>query len=169
MSADNQIDYIEFQAADLAATRTFFEQLFGWKFTDYGPDYTSFEDGRIAGGFSRAAKRSTIESGGVLVVFYHPRLEEVRQRVIDLGGRVTADIFSFPGGRRFHFAEPSGNECAIWSEDPSAAEEKSLEVRQGIRRDALHFRDICLRPSDLVCRQSFKQPRYGMVIRHRPR
>ena len=58
MSADNQIDYIEFQVADLATTRTFFEQLFGWKFTDYGPDYTSFEDGRIAGGFSRAPKRS---------------------------------------------------------------------------------------------------------------
>ena len=120
MSADNQIDYVEFQAADLVATRTFLEQLFEWKFTDYGPDYTSFEDGRIAGGFSRGAKRSTIEAGGVLVVFYHPRLEEVRQRVIDLGGRVTADIFSFPGGRRFHFAEPSGNECAIWSEESRA-------------------------------------------------
>jgi len=120
MGADNQIDYIEFQAADLGATRAFFEQLFGWKFTDYGPDYSSFEDGRIAGGFARADRRSTIESGGVLVVFYHPRLEEVRQRVIDLGGKITADIFSFPGGRRFHFAEPSGNECAIWSEDPGA-------------------------------------------------
>jgi uncharacterized protein len=120
MSADNQIDYIEFQAADLGATRTFFEQLFAWKFTDYGPDYTSFQDGRIAGGFSRAAKHSTIESGGVLVVFYHPRLEEVRQRVIDLGGRITADIFAFPGGRRFHFAEPSGNECAVWSEAAAA-------------------------------------------------
>ncbi len=117
MGADNQIDYIEFQAKDLAATRSFFEQLFGWKFTDYGPDYTSFEDGRIAGGFARADQRSTIESGGVLVVFYHPRLEEVRQRVIELGGRITADIFSFPGGRRFHFTEPSGNECAIWSEE----------------------------------------------------
>ncbi len=86
MSADNQIDYLEFQAADLAATRLFFEQLFGWKFTDYGPDYTSFEDGRIAGGFARAEAHSTIASGGVLVVFYHPRLEEVRQRVLDLGG-----------------------------------------------------------------------------------
>ena len=52
----------------------------------------------------------------MLVVFYHPRLEEVRQRVIDLGGKITADIFSFPGGRRFHFTEPSGNECAVWSE-----------------------------------------------------
>ena len=109
MSADNQNDYIEFQAADLAATRLFFERLFGWKFTDYGPDYTSFEDGRIAGGFARAEGRSTITAGGVLVVFYHPRLEEVRQRVVDLGGTVTKDIFSFPGGRRFHFTEASGN------------------------------------------------------------
>src|SRR5438876_6810824 len=99
--AANKIDYIEFQAPEIAATRKFFEQLFGWKFTDYGPDYTSFADGRISGGFSRAEKRSTVESGGVLVVFYHPRLEEVRQRVIDHGGQVTADIFSFPGGRRF--------------------------------------------------------------------
>jgi uncharacterized protein len=121
MGADNQIDYIEFQAADLSATRNFFAQLFGWKFTDYGPDYTSFHDGRIAGGFSRAENRSTIKFGGVLVVFYHPRLEEARQRVIDLGGRITADIFSFPGGRRFHFTEPSGNECAIWSEETATS------------------------------------------------
>jgi len=125
MSAENQIDYIEFQAADVAATKRFFEQLFGWKFTDYGPDYSSFEDGRIAGGFSRSDKTSKLNSGGVLVVFYHPRLEEVRQRVIDLDGNITKEIFSFPGGRRFHFTEPSGNECAIWSEDvaPGSGEE----------------------------------------------
>ena len=116
VSATNQIDYVEFQARDLSATKKFFEQLFSWKFTDYGPDYTSFEDGRIAGGFARSEKCSTIESGGVLIVFYHPELETVRQRVIDLGGKITKDIFSFPGGRRFHFTEPSGNECAIWSE-----------------------------------------------------
>jgi predicted enzyme related to lactoylglutathione lyase len=116
MSTANQIDYIEFQAADLPATKKFFQELFGWEFTDYGPDYTSFVDGRIAGGFARADKRSSLNAGGVLVVFYHPRLEEVRQRVIELGGKVTRDIFSFPGGRRFHFTEPSGNECAIWSE-----------------------------------------------------
>jgi predicted enzyme related to lactoylglutathione lyase len=116
MSAANQIDYIEFQAADLVATKKFFEQLFDWKFTDYGPDYTSFGDGRIAGGFARADKRSIIAQGGVLVVFYHPRLEETRDRVKEFGGKITADIFPFPGGRRFHFTEPSGNECAIWSE-----------------------------------------------------
>ena len=62
--AANKIDYIEFQAADIAATKKFFEQLFGWKFTDYGPDYTSFEDGRIAGGFSKSDKRSTVGAGG---------------------------------------------------------------------------------------------------------
>ena len=89
--AANKIDYIEFQAADIA--------------------------GRIAGGFSKSDKRSTVAAGGVLIVFYHPDLEKVRQRVIDLGGKVIKDIFSFPGGRRFHFSEPSGNECAIWSEE----------------------------------------------------
>ena len=115
--AANKIDYIEFQAPEIAATKKFFEQLFGWKFTDYGPDYTSFEDGRIAGGFSKSDKRSTVAAGGVLIVFYHPDLEKVRRRVIDLGGKVIKDIFSFPGGRRFHFSEPSGNECAIWSEE----------------------------------------------------
>jgi predicted enzyme related to lactoylglutathione lyase len=109
-----KIDYVEFQGKDIDGTKKFFEELFGWKFTDYGPDYTSFEDGRIAGGFAKSDKRSTIASGGVLIVFYHPRLEEVRQRVIDLGGKITKDIFSFPGGRRFHFTEPSGNECAVW-------------------------------------------------------
>ena len=112
----NQIDYVEFQATDIASTKRFFEQLFGWKFTDYGPDYTSFEDGRIAGGFARSDKRSTIDSGGILVVFYHPNLEAIHRRVTDLGGKITKQIFSFPGGRRFHFTEPSGNECAIWSE-----------------------------------------------------
>src|SRR4030095_3037592 len=108
------IDYIEFQATELAATRKFFEQLFGWKFTKDGADYISVEDGRIAGGFSRAEKRSTSAGGGALVVFYHPRLEETRQRVIDLGGRISADIFSFPGGRRFHFREPGGDGGEIW-------------------------------------------------------
>ena len=116
-AAAGKIDYIEFQGKDIEGTKKFFEQLFGWKFTDYGLDYTSFEDGRIAGGFAQANKRSTIESGGVLVVFYHPNLEQIRQRVIDLGGKITKDIFSFPGGRRFHFTEPSGNECAIWGEE----------------------------------------------------
>ena len=117
MSAANQIDYIEFQANDLAATKQFLEQLLGWNFTDYGPDYTTFTESGVAGGFARGERHSTLETGGALVVIYHPRLEETRQRILDLGGKITHDIFSFPGGRRLHFTEPSGNECAIWSEE----------------------------------------------------
>ena len=116
MDAANKIDYIEFQATNLQATRKFFEELCGWKFTDYGPDYTSFEDGRIAGGFARGDKAPTSPSGSALIVLHHPRLEKTRQRVVDLGGKVTVEIFSFPGGRRFHFTEPSGNELAFWGE-----------------------------------------------------
>ena len=112
MSAANQIDYIEFQANDLAATKQFFEQLLGWTFTDYGPDYTTFTESGVNGGFARGERHSTLETGGALVVIYHPRLEETRQRILDLGGKITHDIFSFPGGRRLHFTEPSGNECA---------------------------------------------------------
>jgi predicted enzyme related to lactoylglutathione lyase len=116
MDATNKIDYIEFQGPDVQATRAFFEQLLGWKFEDYGPDYTSFSDGRIAGGFARSDRRAAVAGGSVLVVLYHPRLEEVQRRVTELGGRIVRDIFSFPGGRRFHFTEPSGNELAIWSD-----------------------------------------------------
>src|SRR5437764_11870575 len=103
--AANKIDYIEFQAPEIAATKKFFEQLFAWKFTDYGPDYTSFADGRIAGRFAKSDKRSTVAAGGVLVVFYHPRLEVVRKRVLDLGGKITADSFSFPRSLHFQFIE----------------------------------------------------------------
>ena len=116
MNNANQIDYIEFSASDLPGTKAFFEQVFGWKFTDYGPDYSSFEDGRITGGFFRSDKRASLVTGTALVVIFHPRLEEIRQRVLDHGGKITRDIFSFPGGRRFHFTEPSGNELAVWSD-----------------------------------------------------
>jgi uncharacterized protein len=116
MSAANKIDYVEFHAVDLAATRQFFEALFGWKFENYGPDYTSFADGRINGGFARGEKRASVANGSALIVFYHPELEKVRDKVVALGGKITQEIFSFPGGRRFHFTEPSGNEMAVWGE-----------------------------------------------------
>ena len=113
MGADNQIDYIEFQAADLVATRTFFERLLGWKFTDYGPDYTSFEDGRLAGGFF---KKDAVSAGGPLVVIYAADLEGMLEEVRAAGGGIVKEIFSFPGGRRFHFTDPSGNELSVWSD-----------------------------------------------------
>jgi predicted enzyme related to lactoylglutathione lyase len=116
MKTDNSIDYLEFASTDLTATKTFFSQLLNWSFQDYGPAYIAFEDGRMTGGFFRSTSVSTASEGAPLVVLYHSDLEATRARVVDLGGIIKRDIFSFPGGRRFHFSEPGGNEFAVWSE-----------------------------------------------------
>jgi len=113
MNRNKTIDYIEFQADDLSAIERFYSQVFGWEFEDYGPDYTSFKDGRIAGGFSRG---STSPGSGPLVVIFVDDLLSVEKQVKEAGGRITKEIFSFPGGSRFHFSDPSGTELAAWSE-----------------------------------------------------
>lgn len=113
MERDRRIDYIELPATDIGATKRFYMDAFGWKFTDYGPDYTSFEDGRLAGGFTKDGK---VAKGGPLVVIYADTLEAQEAKVRQAGGTITKPIFSFPGGRRFHFSDPSGNELAVWSE-----------------------------------------------------
>lgn len=110
---DGQIDYVEFSASNLPATKEFFSRVFGWTFEDYGPDYTSFHDGRLSGGFARKAATHT---DGPLVVIYAAVLEEMLRKVREAGGSIVKDIFSFPGGRRFHFTDPSGNELAVWSD-----------------------------------------------------
>jgi uncharacterized protein len=110
---DKRIDYIEFPAADIARTRAFYTAVFGWKFTDYGSDYTSFEDGRIAGGF---AKVDTVVRGGPLVVMYAADLSAIETAVKAAGGKIVKETFSFPGGRRFQFTDPNGNELSVWSE-----------------------------------------------------
>ena len=112
-SNDRRIDYIEFPATDVAAAKAFYARVFGWKFTDYGPDYTSFEDGRLAGGFW---KNDVVGKGGPLVVIYAVDLAGMEAEVKAAGGVIVKDAFSFPGGRRFHFTDPSGNELAVWSE-----------------------------------------------------
>ena len=113
MERDRRIDYIELPATDITATKRFYTDVFAWKFTDYGPDYTSFDDGRLAGGFTKNGKVAT---GGPLVVIYADELEAQEEKVRKAGGTITKSIFSFPGGRRFHFSDPSGNELAVWSE-----------------------------------------------------
>src|SRR5882672_10783791 len=110
---DRRIDYIELPATDIDGTKKFYAAVFGWTFTDYGPDYTSFHDGRLGGGFTTEGK---VVSGGVLVVLYAADLDAIRSSVATHGGRITKEIFEFPGGKRFHFADPSGNELAVWSE-----------------------------------------------------
>ncbi len=109
----NRIDYIEFPATDVARTKAFYVNVFGWKFTDYGPDYTSFEDGRIAGGFDKAEKPMR---GGPLVVVYATDLAAMEAKIRAEGGAIVKEAFAFPGGRRFHFTDPSGNELAVWSD-----------------------------------------------------
>jgi predicted enzyme related to lactoylglutathione lyase len=112
-SNEGRIDYIEFPATDIAKTKAFYTVVFGWKFTDYGPDYTSFEDGRLAGGFWR---KDTVTAGGPLVVIYAADLAGMEAKVRAADGAIVKEIFSFPGGRRFHFTDPSGNELAVWSD-----------------------------------------------------
>ena len=110
---DNRIDYIEFSATDIAATKAFYGAAFGWTFTDYGPDYSSFKDGQLQGGFARVPSNS---AGGPLVVLYSSNLEQTQASVTSHGGRIAKPIFAFPGGRRFHFLDPNGNELAVWSD-----------------------------------------------------
>ncbi len=110
------INYIEFQANDLGKIKQFYSAAFGWNFTDYRPTYVAFSDSGLEGGFAQTEQEIV---NGVLIVLYHKNLEEIKEKVVQLGGVLTKDIFSFPGGRRFHFKDPSGNELAIWSEDPS--------------------------------------------------
>jgi predicted enzyme related to lactoylglutathione lyase len=112
---DLRIDYIELPATDIVKTKRFYVDAFGWKFTDYGPDYTSFEDGRLAGGFAKAGAVGK----GALIVIYAVNLAAAEARVRKAGGTIVKPPFSFPGGWRFHFTEPSGNEMAVWSEQPT--------------------------------------------------
>jgi len=110
---DKRVDYLEFPVDDVGVAKTFYSTVFGWKFTDYGPDYSSFEDGRLSGGL-RGGETPT--RGGALVVIYATALEEVRDAVIFAGGKIVVETHDFPGGRRFHFTDPAGNELAVWSE-----------------------------------------------------
>ncbi len=110
---DRRIDYIEFPVDDVPMSKLFYQRVFGWKFTDFGPDYTSFEDGRLSGGL-RGGDRPT--RGGALVVIYAKDLEAVRDSVVLAGGKVVVETHEFPGGRRFHFTDPGGNELAVWSD-----------------------------------------------------
>ena len=111
-----KIDYIELPADDFAAVEAFYSSVFGWSFTDFGPNYRAFSDGRLDGGFTKSSLRSETNSGAALVVIYADDLEAVRDRVLSSGGSVCKQIFSFPGGRRFQFRDPHGNELAVWSQ-----------------------------------------------------
>lgn len=96
MSRHEKINYVEYPSRDLPETKRFFERAFGWTFQDYGPDYAAFSDQGLDGGFFKSGLAARTETGSALIVLYSEDL--------------------FPGGRRFHFVEPGGNELAVWSE-----------------------------------------------------
>ena len=116
MNQHEKMNYVEFPAKDLAGTKAFFESVFGWSFVDYGPEYTAFENQGLDGGFFQSDLASSTEKGAALIVFYSDQLEATLAKVEKAGGSILRPIYSFPGGRRFHFTEPSGNEFAVWGE-----------------------------------------------------
>lgn len=106
-----QVQYIEFLSKDVRKAKEFYTKSFGWKFTDYGPDYTAFEGDYVDGGFTTGKP----VKGTALIILYSNDLETTQQKIVKAGGTIVKEIFSFPGGRRFHFKDPDGYELAVWS------------------------------------------------------
>ena len=116
MNEHEKMNYVEFPAKDIAATKEFFARVFGWSFEDYGPDYISFSNEGLDGGFYKADLAASTKTGSALIVFYSKDLEKTQAKIEAAGGSILRPIFSFPGGNRFHFSDPNGNEYAVWSE-----------------------------------------------------
>jgi predicted enzyme related to lactoylglutathione lyase len=116
MNEHEKINYVEFPAKDIEKTKAFFSAVFGWSFSDYGSEYTAFSNAGIRGGFYKSELTSSTEKGSALIVFYSKVLEQTQSNIEAAGGAIIKPIFSFPGGRRFHFTDPNGNEYAVWSD-----------------------------------------------------
>ncbi len=113
--SDRQINYIEFNVGEIGRSKDFYGSAFSWSFTDYGPAYCEFTDGRLTGGLTTTGPVQA--SGGPLVVLYADDLAETQKRLEEVGARIVKPVFGFPGGRRFHFLDPDGYELAVWSAD----------------------------------------------------
>ena len=116
VTKNNKINYIEIPAKNIEATKTFFSDVFGWSFVDYGPDYSSFAAQGVDGGFFKSDLVVSTSNGSPLIVLYSDLLETTQANIEKAGGKIVKPIFSFPGGRRFHFSDPNGNEFAVWSQ-----------------------------------------------------
>jgi len=116
MNEHEKINYVEFPAKDIELAKQFFTAVFGWSFVNYGEEYTAFSNAGIDGGFFRSDLSVATQSGSALIVFYSKELEQTQLKIENAGGSIIKPIFSFPGGRRFHFMDPNGNEYAVWSD-----------------------------------------------------
>lgn len=116
MLEHEKINYVEFPAKDIPATKAFFTTVFGWSFEDFGSEYTAFSNEGIDGGFFQSDLVVSTSNGSALIVFYSKELEQTLAKIEKAGGSIVKPITSFPGGRRFHFGDPNGNEYAVWSD-----------------------------------------------------
>ena len=116
MDENERINYLEFPARDIDVAKNFFSSVFGWTFVDYSPEYTAFSNAGLDGGFYSSDLTVSTEKGSALVVFYSDDLEHTQSKIVNAGGNIVKPIFTFPGGRRFHFSDPNGNEYAVWSD-----------------------------------------------------
>ena len=116
MSDHHHFNYIELPTTDMAAMKTFYSAVFGWNYVDYSTSYAAITDAGMDGGFDAAAERKPSDQG-VLVVIYSDNPERTAKAVSAAAGEITVPMFSFPGGRRFHFKDPSGNELAVWTKE----------------------------------------------------
>ena len=108
------IDYIEIPVTDMAAAQAFYGAAFGWQFNDYGPGYAGIRGlGREVGGLRLD---EAVARGGPLVILFSTDLEASVAAVLAAGGSITTEPFAFPGGRRFQFTDPAGNQLAVWAE-----------------------------------------------------
>ncbi len=116
MNNHEKISYIEFPVKNIDLTKKFFKAVFGWSFIDYGSEYVAFQNGGIDGGFFKSDLSVSTQNGSALIVFYSNKLEKTKLKIENEGGTIIKPIFSFPGGRRFHFCDTNGNEFAVWSD-----------------------------------------------------
>ena len=116
MSQHEKIDYVEFPARDITVAKDFFSTVFAWDFVDYGPEYAAILNAGLDGGFYKSDLTTSTQNGSTLIVFYSKQLESTQTKIEAAGGAIIKPVFSFPGGRRFHFSDPNGNEYAVWSD-----------------------------------------------------
>ncbi|MCH1883286.1 VOC family protein [Agrococcus sp. ARC_14] len=115
-STHHALDYVELTVTDLAAAKAFYSGAFGWSFVDYGPEYAGIAsptgDGEVGG---LAAATEARPAGGPLVLLYSDDLDATAEAIVAAGGEILQQPYDFPGGRRLHFADPSGNELGVWA------------------------------------------------------
>ncbi len=116
MNKHEKISYVELPSTNIEETRKFFTQVFGWSFQEFGSEYIAFSDQGINGGFYKSDLSSLTRNGAALIVFYSESIKATQEKIEQAGGSILKPAFSFPGGFRFHFLEPGGNEFAVWSE-----------------------------------------------------